>query len=226
VICVVAALKREVDLFLDALEGLKRRGEGSCRCYEGTLARRDVRVIRTGIGKASFDRCLTRDCSLVISTGFCGALSPLLVRGDFVVSTSLAACEAGGIAEKKIVIPARTRELLERTALETGAVLRFGTSFTAERVIRTVQEKAALHEASGALSVEMEDYHRLECARERGLPFLSLRVVLDRQVDRIPSFRAAARIPADTAALLKNANLCARGLASLLVRFVEKFEMT
>lgn len=224
-VCVVSALKKEIDFFLDALEGLRRRREGSRSCYEGSLARRPVRVIRTGVGRASIDPRLYSDCSLVVSTGFCGALSPLLDRGDFVVSTVVAACAAGGMVEKKIVISAETRESLERAALETGAVLRFGTTFTAGRVIRTTKEKAALHETCGALSVEMEDFHRLEFAAERDLPFLSLRVVLDRQSDRIPSLRAAARIPADTADLLKGVNPCARALASLLARFVKKFEM-
>jgi nucleoside phosphorylase len=238
---VVAALKKEIDLFLDALEGLRRRREGSCSCYAGSLAHRPVRVIRTGMGRADVDPCLFGNCSLVLSTGFCGALSPLLARGDFVVSTNLVARTVtgerlqnasmpgapanGGLAKTRIPISKTMRKSLERAALETGAVLWFGATFTADRVIRTPEEKAALHGACGALSVEMEDLHRLECAARSGLPFLSLRVVLDTRVERVPSLRSAVRIPADTADLLKGANICARKLASLLVRFVEKFEM-
>jgi nucleoside phosphorylase len=236
VICVIVALKKEIDFFLDMLGGLQKRREGALSLYEGVLARRPVRVIRTGVGRVSIDPGLSRDCSLLVSAGFCGALSPFLVRGDFVVSTSvvthpvlgvtsIGARPTGRKVEKKIAVSSGTRKSLERAASACGAVLRFGTTLTAGRVVRTVEEKAGLHEACGALSVEMEDSHRLECAERRGLPFLSLRVVLDEQSDRIPSLRSAIRIPADTFDLLKGVNLCARALASLLARFVEKFEM-
>lgn len=221
--CVAAALKKEIDFFLDGLDGIRTTRVGSRSCYEGSLACRPLRVVRTGMGRAAEDARLYDGCSLVVSTGFCGALSPLLARGDFVVSTAVLA--RPDVAQRAVPIPPEAKRSIESAARELGAVLRFGATFTADRVIRTPEEKAALHGESGAISVDMEDFYRLQAAERLGIPCVSVRVVLDGQGDRVPSFRSALRIPSDAAALLRGANLCARSLARLLARFVEKFEM-
>ena len=238
-------MKKEIDFFLDELDGVRKKCMGPHSWYEGSLAGRPLRVVRTGIGRTVGEAILRSGCSLFVSTGFCGALSPLLARGDFVVSTAVLArrkadeirlhvtgsgIEApndadAGIVKRAIPLTQGARHSIESAARELGAVLHFGATFTADRVIRTAEEKTALHAESGAISVDMEDCYRLEIAVSLGIPFLSVRVVLDGPRESIPSLRSAFRIPSDAAALLKGANRCARSLARFLVRFVEKFEM-
>lgn len=247
-VCVLAAMKREVDPLLDAMERLARRREGGCTVYEGSLGSRKVRVCTTGIGSAKRGDPPLGDCSYVVSTGYCGALTPGAAAGDIVVSTALAFGDAEPKAHAAAVpdaecgaqmhgndpwrgetrgyaLPPGAVEALEEAGRETGARVHFGPTFTSPGAVKTPQAKRKLHELSGALAVDMEDRARYELAREREVPFLSVRVVLDELGSRIPSFESPLHIPADMASLVRKAGPCARSLAGFLARFVEKFEL-
>jgi hypothetical protein len=73
-------------------------------------------------------------------------------------------------------------------AAEAGGVrVRVGQSLTVDRVVGEPAEKKALRGSTGLDVVEMESYWVGTVARERGLPFLTIRVVLDEQGDTLPA---------------------------------------
>ena len=65
-----------------------------------------------------------------------------------------------------------------------------GRTVTASRAIRNYKEKVCLGRAAGAVSVDMEDYYRMETAKRIGVPCVSVRAVLDEVHDDIPGFRS------------------------------------
>ena len=65
-----------------------------------------------------------------------------------------------------------------------------GRTVTASRAIRNYKEKVCLGRAAGAVSVDMEDYYRMETAKRLGVPCVSVRAVLDEVHDDIPGFRS------------------------------------
>jgi adenosylhomocysteine nucleosidase len=97
----------------------------------------------------------------VLSIGFCGAVDPALKPGDIVVATEV----AGGAAVWKALPPA-----------VSGRNFHSGRVVTLDRVAG-LKEKQAL--AGSAAAVEMEAAAVAERAARLGVPFYSIRAVMD-----------------------------------------------
>jgi adenosylhomocysteine nucleosidase len=92
-----------------------------------------------------------------------------------------------------------------------------GTIVESARVLKTPEEKRALHAATGALAVDMESASVAAAAHAAGVPFLAVRAVSDTAAIRVPHAtlaavdvhgrlrlaRAPARRPSDLAALAR-----------------------
>jgi nucleoside phosphorylase len=232
-VCVFSALKREVDPFLDRLENLKKP-RLPLPSYEGRLCGRVVRVVRTGIGGRALDAVLLEGCELLVSAGWCGALARGISTGDVVVSTAVfsgtrEAGESGRFALRAAVPlddsalpgPARLRAI----QIRTGVPMHLGPTVTSDRVVRTAEEKTRLHLCTSALSVDMEDRPRMDLAKRCGVPFVSVRAVLDELGDAVPVRRpgamSAIRACAAFASLLAKCGPASRNLAAVLAAFVE-----
>lgn len=183
--------------------------------------RADVDILITGVGqenaRAAMNRFLARALpGRVFTCGFAGALNPSLALGDMLFETNdapLAAVLAGVKAK-----PARF--------------------YCAERIVVTALEKAALRRSSSADAVEMESAVIQALCCERGIPCVTLRVVLDTAGQDLPlDFNrlakpdlslspaklalALASSPRKLPALLrlrKDARLAAQRLAEVLAR--------
>jgi len=113
----------------------------------------------------------------VISTGFCGALSPDLEIADVLVATE--------VKRGADVFPA-----LGPTAAPEH---RTGPVISIDHVARTAAEKRTLHERGGSV-VEMEAAGVAERAQARGIGFYCIRVVSDLAgEDMANDFNAALR---------------------------------
>jgi adenosylhomocysteine nucleosidase len=114
-------------------------------------------------GQAARALAGTRSVDGLLSIGFCGALCEGLAPGELILggTTDLAASpELLALAEK--TLPHRK-----------GAVA------TVERVLLEVQEKRKVAAETGAVAVDMESAAVARAARERGVPFLAAKVVID-----------------------------------------------
>ncbi len=189
-IAVFAAMSRELAGLERRLAGCERAAAGECPLSLGYWCGKRVLLCRTGIGKRAEGvvRAVLEGHrpSLVLSVGVCGALDPKLSAGDLVLCQTVQAASS----VDPHAVPVHSDEGLLSQALaaaEAGGIrVRVGQSLTVDRVIGEPAEKEALRESGGLDVVEMESYWVGMVARESGLPFLTVRVVLDEQGDTLP----------------------------------------
>jgi uridine phosphorylase len=126
-------------------------------------------VLITGMGRANAEDSIRKALrmvqpELVLSCGFAGGLNPKLASETIVF-------EGGD-------------EGMEATLLSLGA---FGVKFhCAERVAVTALEKRALRQSTKADVVEMESAVIGAVCQEAGIPFATVRVILDAAEEDLP----------------------------------------
>jgi adenosylhomocysteine nucleosidase len=109
------------------------------------------------------------DIQGVISIGLAGALSPLLKVGEAVIAD-------------RIIFGAEKWRCDERWRVALAARLSFahqGPFAGSGTIIQDAAAKSALHEASGALAVDMESQVAARFAASRGLKLAGLRIISD-----------------------------------------------
>src|SRR5262249_39741417 len=104
----------------------------------------------------------------IVSAGFAGALVPRFVRNDIVLATEIRDLEG-----LHLNIDVNAPESAEPGGLKTGRLI------TVDRIIRTAAEKAELGRHHGADLVDMESSAVASLCSERGVRFLSIRVISD-----------------------------------------------
>lgn len=188
-----------------------------------------MQVVVSGVGrKAAFDiacRALAdaKGCPrLVISAGYCGALSPDLHVGDVVA--------ASGIIEPS--------GQCWRCATTTG--IRVGRLLTVSELIAAPHQKRSLHEDYEADIVDMESAGVAEaCLHIRGVSFIAVRAVSDTAATALSpelvrvlsggnvsiwkAMKALARKPAllgEFRRLARDTRLAARNLADALMALI------
>lgn len=263
---VLVAFKKEIDSFLDILARVEKKRVSGFVTYSGFLQGEEVRVIKTGIGQRNLDCSLLNGCSMIVSSGFCGALVPDVRAGDVVVMTEVLLAEKAAQAEKSSspwrrlfgeratpigggwaeespahrwidedsIQRSRSGELLwpdiQKCLQAVDLQVHAGRTVTVPKVIKSYHHKAELHNVSQAISVDMEDYYRMEWAQNVRLPFLSIRVVLDELTDELPSLagignpldRSPMRASLKVASFLKNLSIAQEHVALLLETLIPK----
>ena len=161
------------------LSGVRRAIDGA--------QRKQVTLRVIGIGrqcaKAGVAAVATQSPAAIVMIGFCGAADPTLRAGDLHVADAFYAAEG---SEPVAADPALTGRL-NAGAVGNDCRLVGGPSVTVGRVA-DAGEKLALHAATGAVSVNMEDYWAARAAAVHGVPFASVRAVLDGAEDDLPGF--------------------------------------
>jgi adenosylhomocysteine nucleosidase len=172
----------------------------------------------TGMGPAAAtagaERLVAAGAGALVSWGLAGGLDPTLPAGKIFLPSEIAT-PAGTL----LATDGEWRESLGAAVAGFAPVIS-GRLVTASAVVATAAAKAALFKASGARAVDMESAAIGEVARSRALPFIAVRVIIDRAGDVMPdSFVAAfdavgdfslrrlllqlSRAPADLGAVLQ-----------------------
>ena len=153
-----------------------------------------------GVGKESAQRVLAKwasdnsdiygsdaDNNGILLLGFCGGLDPSLRSGDIVVSTQYCLDPEllGGCLNKRFE-PNRSM-FLKAVNVVAEKNMRWSTapSITTNYIVGNRSDKSKLREFSNTASVNMEDYWVADFARQRGIPFLSVRVVIDEAAQEV-----------------------------------------
>jgi nucleoside phosphorylase len=244
-ICIFAALKREIDSVLDLAQKVVKDKTAGCVRYLCSIHGLECCVVRTGMGEKKLDPSVVRGCSMVVSTGFCGSLVPRMKAGDIVISKKILYVDKNvlermfartrtretsriteapaprGIQVPQWVLEAQT--FWERDFLKKNVTLCRGTTLTVARVIRTREQKTILGNATGAISVEMEDVRRMKYCSELGVPFFSVRAVLDGAEDKIPGLHSGLRLYSDFRVLLDHLSVAQRSIALFFDSFFRCF---
>ncbi len=105
----------------------------------------------------------------IISFGVAGGLSPSLNPGDVVIANSVITARASFPTH-----PRWSQSL--RNAIKPAISLPI---FASDATVMTVLEKEALWKGTGAAAVDMESGAAATVAKEHGLPFAALRVIID-----------------------------------------------
>ena len=122
----------------------------------------------------------------IISVGLGGALSSEIAVGDWIVGEQVSDGPETWIAD-----PVWVRRIVEGL----GVKARLGTICGSDVMVADAAAKAALHEATGALAVDMESHVAARVAAAHGLPFAALRVMSDDANRTLPQAALAGMRP-------------------------------
>ena len=146
-----------------------------------------VRV--TGIGRARIAagvaQAAAEGATAILAAGFCGALDPALRAGDLHIAGEFHANghsgDYGCVPEYAIPADARLTARLRAAAPDAAA----GPSVTVAGIAQP-DAKATLWQTGAGRTVNMEDYWAAQAAAGAGLPFASVRAVLDTAGQSLP----------------------------------------
>jgi hopanoid-associated phosphorylase len=124
---------------------------------------------------------LTADVAAIISIGIAGALEPSLKVGDAVIATEVA--------------PGIVDDTWAARLLAALPDARRGVIVGSSAMIIDAAAKAALHQQTGALCVDMESHIAAEVAAAQGLPFAALRFISDGADRALPKAAQAGMKP-------------------------------
>lgn len=149
-----------------------------------------VRVCVTGIGRTRASSTLESfldgnpGTAGVVVIGFAAALRDALHTGDLVVARCLLTADNGEAMDCDESLFRAAEAALERS----GACYWAGDTLTVEPALRTAGQKLSHGNKTGALVATMEDYWLGQACAHRGVPFISVRSVLDVATQELPAF--------------------------------------
>jgi nucleoside phosphorylase len=173
-IAIVAAMKDEVL----RLGSLGRRSKGK------------IGVTVTGVGKDNAVAATellfggSPRPSLVLSLGFSGALSDDLNTGDLVLARRVHLLDSATVLK----VDNRCYQLAEEAIHEKVLPYVRRDTLTVPKLVRTRVERERLAQAYNAQAVSMEDYWICNAALRAGVPFLSVKAVLDMTSRELPPY--------------------------------------
>ena len=180
VVGVVCALRSEARHL-----GRRVYGQGLVQAVApGTL--RVVSGMGGTLAAAGAERLIAAGAGALVSWGLAGGLDPELPVGLIFLPSEILAPDGALLATDT---PWRERLA---AALGRFSPLASGRLVTSVAAVGTVAAKAALFKRSGARAVDMESASVAQVARSRDLPFLAIRVIIDRAVDVLPDSLLAA----------------------------------
>ena len=145
----------------------------------------------TGVGRQRTEDGVAAVAELsptaIVMIGFSGGVDPNLLTGDLHVTEVFHSLEE---MEPITAAPELTNSV-KAWACGKRPRLVYGPSVTVNAIADS-KSKSALHAATGAMSVNMEDYWAASTASAYGIPFASVRVVLDTAQDELPEYLANA----------------------------------
>lgn len=172
-IAVTFALRSESSEFLRRLDARTRIRSDS---VSGKIAGKDVSVLHTGVGEtatrpalAEFLRAHTP--SVIVSSGFAGALTDKLPPGDLLLADNFSDAR----------LAAAARMALRAFRVNTGRLS------TASAIVHSKEDRIGQAAADGAAAVDMETQFIAEICSSHGLPLLSIRVISDSPAAPFPA---------------------------------------
>ncbi len=184
-IAIFAALQWECRPILRQLRRVTRERRAGVTVWRGTTPAGDVWLVKTGMGlaRAATAAGAVTDASrfdLIVSTGCAGALAPDLLPGDLAVASAI--IDNGGAHFETNITQ---REQIRRAAVRAALHVAAGPVLCSPHVLATEAEKYAAA-AHGAIAVEMEGAPIAASAGHAGIPFVSVRAILDTAATELP----------------------------------------
>lgn len=169
---IVCAVPMELSQFLGRCERPRSYTDAGFTFRGGVYDGIRIAVVESGVGMVKAERATrallsTHSPTWVLSAGFAGALQPQLKVGDIIAVNDLVD-DAGRDMHIDLKMPA-----------DPARHLYVGKLTTVGKIVRTVAEKHALAEKTGALAVDMETIAVAHVCQELRKKFLAFRVISD-----------------------------------------------
>ena len=179
----VFALGIEAGGFLDRLSDVVVTRGRRLTEHTGLLEGRRTVVVQSGVGHqlaedAALDMVQVHRPRWVISTGFSGALSAEVRRGDIVMANQLVDSDNNSLSVELQIDP---QALAESPGVHLGRLL------TVDQLVRRRDERLQLGSQYGALAVDMESFAVACVCRREKTRFLAIRAISDGVDDRLPA---------------------------------------
>jgi adenosylhomocysteine nucleosidase len=125
----------------------------------------------------------------VLLVGVAGGVDPELETGDLLLADRHALQNGASQGAGQAIKPdAEMLQSAQKAALELSVPIFNGGSLTVDHLVAEPHERESLRTEYQVYSVNMEDYRAAEAAQNAGVPFLSVRVVLDTANQRLPGY--------------------------------------
>ena len=202
IIGIIGAMEEEVAILKEKMKIEQKLEKASMEFFAGTLAGREVVVVRSGIGKVNAGICTQIlvdlfDVKAVINTGIAGSLDGRIDIGDIVISTDALHHDMDAVnfgyplgqiprmdtlsfpADEKLIAVAEEacRQVNPDIHTWTGRVVS-GDQFIADRAV-----KDRIIENFGGFCTEMEGAAIAQGAYLNQIPFVILRAISDKADD-------------------------------------------
>ena len=235
-ICIVVSFKKEIGYLLDLVKVISKKRAGKNVYYKCKLDDIEFLVVKSGLGKKSgyMDFKKFEGCNLLVSTGYCAALTEEIKNGDIVVSKRILSVDEknyysiikGQSVDNKdihfedVIFSQKLIESFLENLAADELSLRIVTSFTSPKIVRNKQQKININKITGAEIAEMEDRFRFDFAKKLGIDFISIRVVLDEIVDDVPGFADGFKMGQRLTGILSKMDRASQSIAVAIEKFI------
>lgn len=125
----------------------------------------------------------------VLVVGVAGGVEPSLETGDLLLADRYALQNGAAQGAGQAIKPdTQMLQTAQQAALDLSVPVFDGGSLTVDHLVAEPEERQKLLTQYQIQSVNMEDYRAAEAAQKAGVPFLSVRVVLDTASQRLPGY--------------------------------------
>ncbi|MCH8297546.1 MAG: hypothetical protein IH873_05720 [Chloroflexi bacterium] len=125
----------------------------------------------------------------VLVLGVAGGVDPDLETGDLLLADRYALHNGAAQGAGQAIKPdTQMLQSAEQAALDLSIPVCNGGALTVDHLVAGPEEREELRTQYQVYSVNMEDYRAAEAAQKAGVPFLSVRVVLDTASQRLPGY--------------------------------------
>lgn len=185
-IAICAALRWECQPVLRQLHAVTKQRLGDFALWHGRAGTREVWLMKTGmgpqrarqaaqtiLGAAAFDG--------LFNTGCAGGLAPDLRPGDLVIATTVIDYDTG----RRYETDGATRTSWQAIATAAGIRSLLAPALCSGRMLTSVADKGTAAQATSAVAIDMESAMIAASAYEAGIPFGSVRAILDTAADDV-----------------------------------------
>lgn len=190
-VVILGAVSEEIVGVKKKMRIFDRISLGKTQAWKGKWQGKDIILVRTGVGRQKAKYAIRQvieklEPEAIISMGYAGALNAGLKVGDLFIANYI-------LDEQNHSIPFKVEDppnskwlaLAKNISLVEELKIKFGTLVTANSVIYSPQAKQDLGKQFQAEAVDMETIEIAMLAREKKMPFLSVRAISDAVDDEL-----------------------------------------
>ena len=184
-IALLAAVSEEIAGIKKAMHIFDRTRLNKTETWTGTWWGKNIVLARTGVGRQKAKQATAQVIEnfhpeAIISIGYAGALATELKVGDLFIADCILDGQNDSVAfEVENSLNSEWLGLAKSISLSGELKIKVGKLITVNSVIHTPEAKQDLGEKVGADAVEMETIEIAMLAREKKIPFLSVRGISD-----------------------------------------------